>query len=94
MKLHLPKQLFVAVLAAAAQVYAWEDVTTTLQGNYPTITQTGSGYKPGYVGGYIASSNTNAGSMTDPINEELNKNNVTINVTGTSSNHSTISISA
>ena len=90
MKLHLPKQLFVAVLAAAAQVYAWEDVTTTLQGNYPTITQTGSGYKPGYVGGYIASSNTNAGSMTDPINEEFNKNNVTINVTGTEADPTTI----
>lgn len=90
MKLHLPKQLFVAVLAAAAQVYAWEDVTTTLQGNYPTITQTGSGYKPGYVGGYIASNNTNAGSMTDPINEEFNKNNVTINVTGTEANPTTI----
>ena len=90
MKLHLPKQLFVAVLAAAAQVYAWEDVTTTLQGNYPTITQTGSGYKPGYVGGYIASSNTNAGSMTDSINEEFNKNNVTINVTGTEADPTTI----
>ena len=90
MKLHLPKQLFVAVLAAAAQVYAWEDVTTTLQGNYPTITQTGSGYKPGYVGGYIASNNTNAGSMTDSINEQFNKNNVTINVTGTEADPTTI----
>ena len=90
MKLHLPKQLFVAVLAAAAQVYAWEDVETTLQGNYLTITQTGSGYKPGYVGGYIASNNTNAGSMDDPINKEFNKENVTINVIGTEAVPTTI----
>ena len=91
MKFHLPKQLFAAILAATVQVYAetttptpqWDDATATLQGDYTQITQTGSGYRPGYVGGYIALSNADATGANDSRNKEFNKNNVTIDVTGT-----------